>query len=1250
MNTSLCSCGCLPYPAKPPRSIFSASSSPFALCNLLQAGTVQIELKSKNMPCFHTHAEDGWHLFNEVDFNDMVQASFEHLLESLQVLTSQRLMVATFCVNNVHSDMPSLIIRIYLVPYDLPGMNGSLSYHARKREHAQGHGLARRHMSILLPQIRRDQLSWSFGTADLNNKPTSILSNSTDRKHLAEIYANIPSPTPGKLKNRSSIVSRLLDPDDPIGESLGLRSLLLRYQRESVATMLEREEHAHLNTPNPLYLTVKTMDGNVFYYQPGTTEILREKSMVSLPPGGVLCEELGTGKTLIILALVLGTMKQLSKPEESVIDTRPALTPLAFQRFPSGEFSSIRERFPRKEKMTAVSSESRVPSFRDLLLHQLCSNPDIRVPNTSTVTGVALKERQRHLSETFDLPAFESLRKLQKGNLPFYFHFQDDHTLTDFRTSDRGRDNPGPRIMYLSVATLIVLPPNLISQWDREIHKHCKEMPRVLIVRSNTVLPPARDLAANYDIILITYSRFCDEDRKANIANAHTWKLCKCFGIEDPRVSLQPKCRCKTPDISPLLQIRWKRLVVDEGHNSSSLSTRFTPFAQQLSVQARWIVTGTPTRNLLGLSFGESGTEKSNENQSETPVHSQSISELEDEGSFLNNGEPNELLLAKSYACISARIWNATDNRDITKLMTMVSQFIGVKFLADGQVIRTHIKDALFTEKGPLPGGVDMLVQIMGEMMIRHQISDVEKEITLPKLTQESVLLDLDPLMTISYNALQAGIALNAIDSERKDRDYLFHPTNAEYLQLTVKNMSQLMFWSVDSKLYNVEDIIQQAEELLSKVKEGKKDIPECDVVQVRKALRHSRIASQNNLWNLVQMHEYMPYLVFNIPPPILKEWSRLPDHLIPADRLLQLQQRVHRCPLSDEIQLCSFGREISEIDNQHRLILEELTQKRGKRKEKEKKPALPVVLTNLKTQTARRKASSNDRDHRIREMRKDLQASLARLDALEDDGSPVVSSSLKIKIPASMNQNSILLYQSPVAHAHVQSTASSKLNYILEEVQKHSVEEKFLIFSDSPLTLSHIHEALNLLQINNLQFTSQTSALEREQLVLTFETSTTYRVFLMELKHGARGLNLVSASRVIFCEPVWQADVESQAIKRAHRIGQVKPVTVKTLVIRGTAEEKMMERRQQLKSIPGKAPKLLEEAGMRHFIANPEFIESHGHPGVATPRCNFPLFRLPHLNESSPPVTTGHKRVRSEDPIQSSDTTQKNRRTVRFD
>lgn len=77
-------------------------------------------------------------------------------------------------------------------------------------------------------------------------------------------------------------------------------------------------------------------------------------------------------------------------------------------------------------------------------------------------------------------------------------------------------------------------------------------------------------------------------------------EICRCTEMDVFEV---PICRCEDPlrDISPLLQVRWKRLILDEGNNATSSKTMRVVLADKLVADYRWIVTGTPTSNLIGL-------------------------------------------------------------------------------------------------------------------------------------------------------------------------------------------------------------------------------------------------------------------------------------------------------------------------------------------------------------------------------------------------------------------------------------------------------------------------------------------------------------------------------------------------------------------------------------------------------------------------------------------------------------------------
>jgi SNF2 family DNA or RNA helicase len=113
------------------------------------------------------------------------------------------------------------------------------------------------------------------------------------------------------------------------------------------------------------------------------------------------------------------------------------------------------------------------------------------------------------------------------------------------------------------------------------------------------------------------------------------------------------------------------------------------------------------------------------------------------------------------------------------------------------------------------------------------------------------------------------------------------------------------------------------------------------------------------------------------------------------------------------------------------------------------------------------------------------------------------------------------------------------------------------LVFSQFVEMLGRIGERLDALGIPYLVLTGAT--VNRRAVVDMFRKGTV-PVFLISLKAGGTGLNLVEADTVIHYDPWWNPAVEAQATDRAHRIGQSRPVFVHKLITRSTVEQKIVE------------------------------------------------------------------------------------------
>ncbi len=144
----------------------------------------------------------------------------------------------------------------------------------------------------------------------------------------------------------------------------------------------------------------------------------------------------------------------------------------------------------------------------------------------------------------------------------------------------------------------------------------------------------------------------------------------------------------------------------------------------------------------------------------------------------------------------------------------------------------------------------------------------------------------------------------------------------------------------------------------------------------------------------------------------------------------------------------------------------------------------------------------------------------------------------------------------------------SGKLNTLLEIVENGvSSGRRMLIFSQFTSMLEIIAEMLRQMSITYFYLDGSVKSSKRIEMCNAFNDGQR-DVFLISLKAGGTGLNLVGADTVIHFDPWWNPAVENQATDRAHRIGQTKVVQVIKLVTKGTIEEKIQnlkEKKQEL-------------------------------------------------------------------------------------
>lgn len=991
-------------------------------------------------------------------------------------------------------DPTRAVIRVFILPDDVDNRSVPRSDAALHKARRQ-----------LMSQLDCSSSVWD-GRICLETLPSSPTPpTADDGPSLLELFNTIPSPDPSAQNIR--------DPDyaaaiESVIESdvCGLNTTLYPYQRRSVAVMLQREAETR-RVIDPRLVKHLDHSGRQWYYDPVVGTVLREPKYYDSPRGGILAEEMGSGKTLMCLALCLATQHIPARMPEEYCKAVPVTRPKVGSLADMAAASVTRNGVPWKPRLEGWSDD---------------------VHYTGCIEAI-----QRN-------PGYYSIRRLPRRRATRF-------------SQATGRLQPFN--VYLSHASLVVVPPNLVQQWKQEIQKHTTGLKVFVCARYPGPIPSVEDLL-EYDIVLFSSTAFdqLSQDR---------------HNMPDGTVALD----------SPMSRIHFKRCIVDEGHrlgnSTSSHKLDLQSVLDCLHYTSRWIVTGTPSKGLFGVD-GRSDLTEVAPKAVESKYLSQSSPELEKDDLRRIGAIATHYLKVRPWAKIQGETEEAPADWSLYVMQPK------------------HFSKSV--------GRPESLRATLESLIIRHRLSEVSK--LLPVVNEKIVYLEPCYQDTLVLNIFSMMIIFNSVQSQRTDQDYFFHPGQRKALLQLVSNLSQASFFG--GSFFSGDELnkaIETAEEFLA---EKKVEISTEDETLLRQAILFGRLAVTNSLKSCANQFHEVPVYVKNFPhatswPSLVREWSLdgqdgaqncHSDPVLMSAKLVTALQRIvkqHHLQLGyyDSNDLIRLQIGVRYLHRHGYLVRQERSETYSSQSgPSDQRPGNTLAgNTQLGVDKSNLSLFSN---RPVTEPEEDAKKSDKNPD---DCDTPDSNSDVLLNVPE------------PFAKTQMISTASAKLSYLIDQIVQYHRDEQILVFYDNDNIAYYLAEILEVLGIQHLIYAKGITRVRKAQYVATFtQNNSKFRVMLMDINQAAFGLNMQSASRIYFINPVFNRQVEAQAVGRAKRIGQAaQSVTVETLVLRGSLEELIIKRRAEMtQHEQRKCQSIIDDRPIYEWILNARILPLPG--GDTTP------------------------------------------------